>query len=40
MTRQMLDLEPLTNAQPALLVELLTPVISSLIEPSPSDISQ
>lgn len=33
MMRQMLELEPLTKAEPALLVELLTPVISSLIEP-------
>lgn len=32
MMRQMLELEPLTKAEPALLVELLTPVISSLIE--------
>jgi len=33
MMRQMLELEPLTKAEPALLVELLTPVIASLIEP-------
>jgi AcrR family transcriptional regulator len=33
MMRQMLELEPLTKAEPALLVELLTPVISSLIGP-------
>lgn len=33
MMRQMLELEPLTQADPALLVELLTPVISSLIAP-------
>ncbi len=33
MMRQMLELEPLTQADPQLLVELLTPVISSLIEP-------
>lgn len=33
MMRQMLELRPLTQADPALLVELLTPVISSLIAP-------
>lgn len=33
MMRQMLELEPLTSAEPALLVDLLTPVISSLIAP-------
>ena len=33
MMRQMLELEPLTQADPALLVELLTPVIASLIAP-------
>jgi AcrR family transcriptional regulator len=33
MMRQMLELDPLTKADPALLVELLTPVIASLIEP-------
>jgi AcrR family transcriptional regulator len=31
--RQMLELEPLVKAQPELLVELLTPVIGSLINP-------
>jgi AcrR family transcriptional regulator len=36
MMRQMLELEPLTKAEPALLVDLLTPVIASLIEPGPS----
>lgn len=34
MMRQMLELEPLTKADPALLVDLLTPVIASLIEPA------
>lgn len=34
MMRQMLELEPLTQADPGLLVELLTPVVSSLIEPN------
>jgi AcrR family transcriptional regulator len=34
--RQMLELEPLAHAKPALLVELLVPVIASLIDPSPS----
>lgn len=33
MMRQMLELEPLTKAEPALLIELLTPVIAHLIEP-------
>jgi AcrR family transcriptional regulator len=33
MMRQMLELEPLTQAAPPLLVDLLTPVISSLIKP-------
>ncbi len=32
MMRQMLELEPLTKAEPALLADLLTPVIASLIE--------
>jgi len=36
MMRQMLELEPLTKADPALLVELLVPVISSLIAPDTS----
>jgi AcrR family transcriptional regulator len=36
MMRQMLELEPLTKARPDLLVELLTPVISSLIAPDMS----
>jgi AcrR family transcriptional regulator len=36
MMRQMLELEPLTKAKPALLVDLLTPIISILIEPSRS----
>ena len=33
MMRQMLELEPLAKAEPGLLVELLTPVIASLIQP-------
>ncbi|MBI1359001.1 MAG: TetR family transcriptional regulator [Alphaproteobacteria bacterium] len=33
MMRQMLELEPLTKAKPALLADLLTPVMESLIEP-------
>lgn len=33
MMRQMLELETLTQADPALLADLLTPVIASLIEP-------
>jgi AcrR family transcriptional regulator len=33
MMRQMLELEPLTKAEPGLLVKLLTPVIASLIAP-------
>jgi len=37
MMRQMLELEPLTKADPKLLIELLTPVIASLIEPGKSD---
>jgi len=31
--RQMLELEPLAKAKPAVLVELLTPVLASLIQP-------
>ena len=34
MMRQMLELEPLASAEPSLLVELLTPVIASLIAPA------
>lgn len=34
MMRQMLELEPLTQAKPALLAGLLTPMIASLIEPT------
>jgi AcrR family transcriptional regulator len=37
MMRQMLELEPLTKVDPELLVDLLTPVVSSLIEPSTRD---
>jgi len=33
MMRQMLELEPLAKADPAVLADLLTPVIASLIEP-------
>lgn len=40
MMRQMLELEPLAKAEPGLLVDLLTPVIASLIEPSKSDIAR
>lgn len=35
MMRQMLELEPLTKADPAVLADLLTPVIASLIERIP-----
>jgi AcrR family transcriptional regulator len=35
MMRQMLQLTPLTEAEPAVLVDLLTPVIASLIWPKP-----
>lgn len=34
--RQMLELEPLAKAKPMLLIELLTPVIASLIDKPPS----
>lgn len=36
MMRQMLELAPLTKARPAVLVDLLTPVIASLIAPAAS----
>jgi AcrR family transcriptional regulator len=36
LVRQMLELEPLTKAKPELLIEILAPVIASLIEPARS----
>ncbi|MDQ0252124.1 AcrR family transcriptional regulator [Sphingomonas kyeonggiensis] len=40
MMRQMLELEPLAKAEPGVLVDLLTPVIASLIEPGAADRTQ